>query len=117
MTGKRGSPSRGKLCDDVEEKSGHCVEYATGKLENDEELVSFDVSSLYTNVPLIESIETCADLLFRDNMKKIPVKKSVFIELAKIASCDVVMSTHDGYYKQIDGLAMGSPPAPHLANG
>ena len=50
-------------------------------------------------------------------MKKIPVKKSVFIELAKIASCDVVMSTHDGYYKQIDGLAMGSPPAPHLANG
>ena len=27
------------------------------------------------------------------------------------------MSTHDGYYRQIDGLAMGSPPAPHLANG
>ena len=27
------------------------------------------------------------------------------------------MSTHRGYYKQIDGLAMGSPPAPHLANG
>ena len=27
------------------------------------------------------------------------------------------MSTHDGYYKQDDGLAMGSPPAPRLANG
>ena len=27
------------------------------------------------------------------------------------------MSTHDGYYRQTDGLAMGSPPAPHLANG
>ncbi|XP_066936347.1 uncharacterized protein [Clytia hemisphaerica] len=27
------------------------------------------------------------------------------------------MLTHDGYYKQIDGLAMGSPPAPLLANG
>ena len=27
------------------------------------------------------------------------------------------MSTHDGFYEQIDGLAMGSPPAPHLANG
>ena len=39
------------------------------------------------------------------------------ITLAKIASCDVMMSTHDGFYKQIDGLAMGSPPAPHLANG
>ena len=29
----------------------------------------------------------------------------------------IIMSTHDGYYKQVDGLAMGSPPAPHLANG
>ena len=27
------------------------------------------------------------------------------------------MLTHDGYYRQKDGLAMGSPPAPHLANG
>ena len=37
--------------------------------------------------------------------------------LAKIASFNVLMSTHDGYYYQKDGLAMGSPPAPHLANG
>ena len=27
------------------------------------------------------------------------------------------MLTNDGYYQQIDGLAMGSPPAPLLANG
>ena len=27
------------------------------------------------------------------------------------------MLTHDGYYRQIDGLAMGSPPAPLLENG
>ena len=27
------------------------------------------------------------------------------------------MLTHDSHYKQVDGLAMGSPPAPHLANG
>lgn len=27
------------------------------------------------------------------------------------------MLTHDGYYRQVDGLAMGSPPAPQLANG
>ena len=30
---------------------------------------------------------------------------------------DEIMSTHDGPYKQVDGLAMGSPPAPYLANG
>ena len=26
------------------------------------------------------------------------------------------MLTSDGYYRQVDGLAMGSPPAPQLAN-
>ena len=26
------------------------------------------------------------------------------------------MSTHDGYYLQKEGLAMGSAPAPHIAN-
>ena len=58
-----------------------------------------------------------ADLLFRYGMKKPPVSKRTFIELAKIASCNVIMQTHDGFYQQTDGLAMGSPPAPHLANG
>ena len=29
---------------------------------------------------------------------------------------NVIMSTHHGHYKQVDGLAMGSPPAPYLAN-
>ena len=79
--------------------------------------MSFDVTSLYTNVPVMESIEVCADLLFRDTAKAPPIDRTTFVELAMIASCNVVMSTHDGYYMQSDGLAMGSPPAPHLANG
>jgi len=89
----------------------------TIQLADDEELVSFDVSSLYTNVPVMEAINVCADLLFKEGTVKPPVDKETFIALAKIASCNVVMATHDGLYKQVDGLAMGSPPAPHLANG
>ena len=87
-------------------------------LAKDETLLSFDVTSLYTNVPVHESIEYCADLLFdkRKNIIK-DMDKQTFITLAKLACCDVVFLTHDGYYTQIDGLAMGSPPAPHLANG
>jgi len=87
------------------------------KLEEHEEVVSFDVKSLYTNVPVIEAINLCADLLFSGKYKLPPVDKQTFIELTKISSCDVIMSTHRGYFKQVDGLAMGSPPAPHLANG
>ena len=66
----------------------------------------------------MESITVCTDLLFSLPEKDHPpVDRDTFIQLATIASCDVIMSTHDGFYKQVDGLAMGSPPAPHLANG
>ena len=86
-------------------------------MTEDEEVVNFDVSSLYTNVPVMEAIEICTEHLYSREQKHPPIDWNTFIILAKIASCDVLMSTHDGYYKQVDGLAMGSPHAPHLANG
>ena len=87
-------------------------------LEEDEEVISYDVVSLYTNVPVLEAITVCADLLYNLPYDQRPaVDKDTFVRLAKIASCDVLMSTHDGFYWQRDGLAMGSPPAPHFANG
>ena len=87
------------------------------ELEEDTEMVSFDVSSLYTNVPVMEAIDTCTDLLYNSDHNKPPVDRETFKALAQISSCNVLMLTHDGYRKQTDGLAMGSPPAPHLANG
>ena len=78
--------------------------------------MSFDVVSLYTNVSVNEAIDVCADLLFSKTVIE-NMDKDTFKILAKLASCNVLISTHDGYFKQIDGLAMGSAPAPHLANG
>ena len=60
----------------------------------------------------------CTDKLYNMPVdQRPPIDPETFITLAKVASCEVVLSTHDGFYKQVDGLAMGSPPAPHLANG
>ena len=86
-------------------------------LEEDEVIVSFDVTSLYTNVPVNEAIMECADMLYSGKYELPPVEKETFIELLRLSTCDVLMSTHDGYYRQVDGLAMGSPPAPLIANG
>ena len=36
--------------------------------------------------------------------------------LARIASCDVIFDTRDWFYRQVNGLAISSPPAPHLAS-
>ena len=35
----------------------------------------------------------------------------------KFVAVNVILLTNEGYYQQIEGLAMGSPPAPLLANG
>ena len=77
------------------------------ELTDEEEVVSFDVSSLYTNVPVIEAIEICTEHLYSGDHERPPVDRDTFITLAKIASCDVLMSTHDGYYQQVDGPSSG----------
>ena len=66
---------------------------------------------------LTKAISVCADLLYDGRYEKPPVNKETFVELATICSKDVLMQTNDGFYRQVDGLAMGSPPAPMLANG
>ena len=86
-------------------------------LNSNEELISFDVKSLYTNVPLHEAIDDCSNLLFSGKYELPSVDQETFRELVKLCSCNVIMLTNDGHYTQVDGLAMGSPPAPQLANG
>jgi hypothetical protein len=43
------------------------------QLEADEEIISFDVSSLYTNVPVIEAIDLCTELLYSGKYKNPPL--------------------------------------------
>ena len=49
-------------------------------LEEDEEVVSFDVSALYTNVPVKEAIQLAADRLYAGDIQQPPVDKQTFIE-------------------------------------
>jgi len=80
-----------------------CDSLSSVELKEDEEIVSFDVSSLYTNVPVKEAIEHCANLLYSGKYELPPVDKETFIHLLQISTCNVLMLTHDGYYSQIDG--------------
>ena len=88
-------------------------------LEPGEKLVSFDVSSLYTKVPALEALKMAADKLYNNddciNVRP-PISKTVFIQIGKMALNNIVMLTHDGYYIQKHGLAMGSPLSSLLAN-
>ena len=76
----------------------------------------FDISSLFTKVPLKETIGIFAEAMFKDPSSAPTIPQAVFIELMKIATSSVEFGFNDTMYKQTDGVAMGSPLGPVLAN-
>ena len=83
---------------------------------NDSILCSFDICSLFTNVPLVETIEICTKTLYDGHLPTPVVPKHVFIELMKTATTSVEFSFNNIMYRQIDGVAVGSPLGPALEN-
>jgi hypothetical protein len=79
-------------------------------------MVSFDIESLYTNIPLREAIEVAVDTVFSDNDNTVPFDRSTFKELLELSLIDSVFLFDNKIYQQVDGVAMGSPLAPSLAN-
>ena len=79
-------------------------------------MFSFDVKSLFTNIPLKEAIRISADSLFRQFPQTTILSKTKFIELMEIATNGIEFSFNNIIYKQHDGVAMGSPLGPALAN-
>ena len=78
-------------------------------------MCSFDVCSLYTNVPLEETIEICCDVLFRSPLLKPTFPESVFKHLINFAPSSVELSFIN-IIDIIDDVAMGSSLGPTLAN-
>ena len=78
--------------------------------------MSFDVCSLFTNVPLEETIKIVADHLYSDKAVVTPsFEKQSFISLLKLATGGLFMY-QDMLFQQTDGVSMGNPLAPTLAN-
>ena len=75
-------------------------------------LVSYDVTSLFTNILLQETIDIAINLTFNDNPNLSITKKKLFI----FATSQTHSIFNSKFCNQIDGVAMGSPLAPVLAN-
>ena len=77
--------------------------------------VSFDVESIFTNVPLEECIDLAAIYISEGNpdlkLSK-PEVRSLFI----VATAQTHFIFNGSFYDQIYGVVMGSPLAPVLAN-
>ena len=79
-------------------------------------MASLDVDSLFTNIPLDETIDICVDNLYNDNKNPPNIIKHDFRNLLNIATKESFFMFNNKYYKQVNGVAMGSPLSPALAN-
>ena len=77
-------------------------------------LVSFDVESLFTNVPLKEVIKLASRYVYESDDKP-SYDRAHFEKLLEYATSSLFIY-RDKVYKQVDGVAMGSPLGPTLAN-
>ena len=82
---------------------------------DDEVLVSY-VSSLFTEVPLDETIDHIIHEIYTNNKLPQLSSKLLFKRLLCNVTKNTVFSFNDNLNKQIDGCGMGNPLSPVLAN-
>ena len=88
-------------------------------LDEYENIISLDVVSLFTSVPVANAITTLATEKMYDSdcVEPPPMLEKTFKTLLEMVSIHVLFSDMDGaFYRQTDGIARGSPVAPLLAN-
>ena len=78
-------------------------------------LVSYDVTSLFTNIPLQETIDRAINLIFNHN-PNMNITKEELKKLFLFVKSQTHFIFNSKFYNQIDGVAIGSPLAPLLAN-
>ena len=78
-------------------------------------LVSYDVTSLFTNIPLQETIDIVINLILNHN-SNLNVTIKELKKLFLFVTSQTYFIFKSNFYNQIDGIAMGSPLAPVLAN-
>ena len=83
---------------------------------NDHLLISFDVKSLFTHVPLDETIEIILNRIYDKNEIPTDITKNEMKELLNQCTKSAHFTFDGNTYVQSDGVAIGSPLGPVLAN-
>ena len=86
------------------------------KIGPHQEMVSFDVSNLFTNVPLDLTINLILKKVYEKKLIKTKLKKEELKELLEMCTKEMHFTFDGKIYRQTDGVCMGSPLGPVLAN-
>ena len=80
-------------------------------IEDDEIMVSFDVTSLYTNIPIIDTLNIIKDYVHSDDQfaRKTAIPQDKFLDLVNLVLTTTWYTFNSQFYQQTDGVAMGGP--------
>ena len=87
------------------------------KLDFSEEDVSYDAVSLFTSIPVQDTIKYICDEIYRKNsIPSFHKKELIFKNLLTKLATNCIFSFNNVLYKQIEGCTMGGPLSVVLAN-
>ena len=85
--------------------------------QNYGQLVSLDVESLFTNVPIDETINIIIEKCYFNNENKSDIPHEIMRQLLELYTKEAPFMCPNGKLcKQIESVAMGSPLSPTFAN-
>ena len=79
-------------------------------------MASFDVESLYTNIPIRETVKIITDSIYDNGNTFRNLTKNEFTRLLNLVTEDNYFIFNNKYLKQIEGLSMGNPVSATFAN-
>nr|XP_027235498.1 uncharacterized protein LOC113826809 [Penaeus vannamei] len=88
---------------------------STISLENHVIMTSFDIKS-FINIPLKETMDICTNRLLENSDNVHNLTRHQFKKLLKLSVEDSIFMLNNQLYSQTDGVAMGNPLGPTLAN-
>ena len=80
----------------------------TVQMPDDYKLVSFDVKSLFTSIPLQLALH-CTETAIQQSTVKLPLPTEDIMDLLNICLTSTYFQYNSKHYKQLHGTAMGSP--------
>ena len=108
-------PVREKLCKHSLKDSFSFVEEVKNLDVTGKFMLSLDVTSLFTNVPVLETVNFICDYV-EQNRLELGIPISYLKELLLRCTFGVNFLFNNVMYRQIDGISMGSPLGPILAD-
>jgi hypothetical protein len=108
-------PVRQSMCKCTAKDSFEVAQVLSSMNIKNKFMSSMDVTSLFTNVPLYETVQIVCDYIEREHLN-VGLPPSEIHRLLLLCTSNVKFQFQNKGYRQIDGIGMGSPLGPLLAD-